>query len=132
MPRDISIATKDSDGVTKGQLLFRLNNKGKFDLYLSDTNRDYYEQKIMIELRFFRGEWFLDTTKGIPYFQEIFIKGVNQADVDSIFKAAILSVSGISSLLSYESEKIIGTREYQISFVVKTIDNEIIDYSVRL
>ena len=44
-----------------------------FDLQLVE-GRDQIAQNLMIRLRFILGEWFLDITAGIPYYDDFFIK----------------------------------------------------------
>ena len=53
-------------------------------------------------LKTFFGEWFLDTTLGIPYFDEIFEKGQNVNDIDAIFINEILATPGIIRLLEFD------------------------------
>lgn len=57
-------------------------------------------------LRMFQGEWFLDTSKGVPYLQEVLTKGVKTDRLRNIFREALLSVQGIAEVtelrLSYE------------------------------
>ena len=60
-------------------------------------------QKIKIHLNSFYGEWFLDSTYGVPYFQSIFARKLTKSNIDSIFKNQILSVNGVKEILSYSS-----------------------------
>jgi hypothetical protein len=59
-------------------------------------------QSISNRLQFWQGEWFLDTRQGMPYFQQIFAKGVNQALIKSIFRNAILTTPGVVSVLNVD------------------------------
>jgi hypothetical protein len=52
-------------------------------------------QQVMLRLGFFRGEWFLDEDRGVPWYEEILIKSPNLIRIREIFREAILSVSGI-------------------------------------
>lgn len=61
-------------------------------------------QSLVINLLTYQGEWFLDLTEGIPYFQQILIKGVTQSFVDSIIKQAIRISPFITSIVSFRSE----------------------------
>ena len=87
---------------------------------------DYYRQKVKIVLLFFFGEWFLDTTKGIKYFEEVFIKNPNFTLVDNLFKIAILEIDGITELLEYDSVFDGINRKYTITFKVQTDAGELI------
>ena len=57
-------------------------------------------QGVSNRLQFWQGEWFLDTRQGMPYFTQIFQKGVNQTLIQSIFYNAIASSPGILSVVS--------------------------------
>lgn len=73
-------------------LAFRNN-----DLMLID-NAERIAQQIKITLQYWYEEWFLDTTKGIPYLQYICIKNPNLQHIRQIFREAILSVDGVDSV----------------------------------
>ena len=47
-------------------------------------------QRLKIMLQTFLGEWFLDPTIGIDYFNQIFGKGRKLSAIDLIFQSAIL------------------------------------------
>lgn len=55
-------------------------------------------QNLRIRLRFFLGEWFLDTRLGVPYFQKLLGQKLNKAAVQSIFRKAILGTSGVKKV----------------------------------
>lgn len=59
-------------------------------------------QAIQSRLRLFLGEWFLDTRRGIDYFNQILIKQPNRATVESTLKREILQVRGVEALESFE------------------------------
>lgn len=56
------------------------------------------KQLLRQRLGLFLGEWFLDSSKGIPYFQSIFIKGAQLPILDALFKQVILETPGIVEL----------------------------------
>ena len=58
------------------------------------------QQAVTIALEFFLGEWFLDQSVGVPWFQDIFIKNPNSAAIQAIIRTAILAVDGITSVSS--------------------------------
>ena len=92
-------------------------------------------QSIRTRLMFFRGEWFLDTQSGIPYFEEVFTKPANLANIESIFKSEILNTPNVSKLnefsMSYEGG---ASRVLTISFSAETsfgtISNEKVTINV--
>ena len=90
-------------------------------------------QHVRSKLLTYRGEYFLDNTIGVPYFEEIFVKPVNLANVESIFKTVILSDPEIAQLLEFNLDYEGGSeRLLKISFRAKTIYDDIIDNEVTL
>jgi hypothetical protein len=63
-------------------------------------------QNVRSRLQFYMAEWFLDLQAGTPYFQEIFIRPANLANIESIFKSRILDTPDVQRLtefaMSYE------------------------------
>lgn len=83
------------------------------------TGPAYTRQAIDIRLGFFLGEWFLDVTKGIPYFERIFVKQKDaKAKIDAIFKDAILGTPTVNSFLAFTSTLI--NRAYRCDWKVDT------------
>jgi hypothetical protein len=73
------------------------------DLMLID-NAERVAQQILITLRFWYGEWFLNTAEGVPYLEYILVKNPNLAHVRQVFTEAIESVPGVVSLDSMDFE----------------------------
>jgi hypothetical protein len=71
------------------------------DLMLID-NAERVAQQIAITLRFWYGEWFLDTTDGTPYLEHILVKSPNIAHIRQILAERIKSVEGVRSLISMD------------------------------
>lgn len=67
------------------------------DLILID-NAERVAQQIKITLLLFKGEWFLNTAAGMPYFEEILVKNPNLAHVKQKIYKAIMSVLGVTSV----------------------------------
>lgn len=76
-------------------------------------------QRLFIRLRTFRGEWFFNTTYGVPYFQRVFTK-TSKSSVDAIFQAQILSENGVKRITEFSSTLDAATRKYSLSFRVST------------
>lgn len=64
---------------------------GMIDLLLI-SNAEGVAQEIKMSLLFFYQEWFLDTTKGVPYLTDIFIKNPDLSTIRSILTATIAAV----------------------------------------
>ena len=71
------------------------------DLILTD-GAERIAQQILITLRFWYGEWFLDTEDGTPYLEYILVKNPNIFHIKQILRERILSVEGVSNLESLE------------------------------
>lgn len=52
-------------------------------------------QHLLIRLRTFLGEWFLDQRQGVPYFRDILVKNPSAALVNSIFRRVLLGTPGV-------------------------------------
>lgn len=85
------------------------------DLVLVDST-EAIKQDVLQRLRFFRGEWFLDNTIGIPYYQQILVKNPSQEKIDALFIATILGTPGIIQLNQYAFRSVAQTRELFVTF----------------
>ena len=83
---------------------------------------DVVGQRLLILLRTFKGEWFLDTEYGIPYFQSILGMKSSKSAVDLIFQKAILAENGVRELTFFESTFV--NRQYSMTFRVKVTTGE--------
>ena len=115
--------------VTENNDLKIQNNNFVFSETYSDQE---VEQRLMQNLQFFLGEWFLNTALGIPYLQLVFIKGVSPLLIESAFKRAILDTDGVSSLSEFSPiEYDIPTRAITLNFVIKTVNNNLLPVRFR-
>jgi len=80
-------------------------------------------QRLFIRLRTFKGEWFFNTTYGVPYFQRVFRK-TNKAAVDAIFQDQILSENGVKRITQFSSTLDVANRKYSLNFRVLTTDGQ--------
>jgi len=90
-----------------------------FDLSIVD-GLDCLRQKLQIRLQFFYGEWYLDTTQGVKYFDEIFIKNPTLARVQSILKAVITDTPEVKELLDMQCALDNTQRQLSVTFTVST------------
>lgn len=104
----------------------------KGDLILtSDANpsgTNPVQQNILQRMSFFLAEWFLDNTKGLPWFQRIFVKGAKQSDIDALLSNVIMGTPGVQTLQSYSFKPNSAKRNCQVTFVAQTVSGKI-DYS---
>ena len=82
-------------------------------------------QKVKTKLLFYQGEWFLDITVGVPYFQQVFVKPALIGTIESLIKSQIINTDGVSKLTSFSSNFDKSTRKMSVSFSALTIYGEI-------
>jgi len=68
-------------------------------LFMID-NAERVAQQIVIALRFWYGEWFLDITDGTPYSEYILVKNPNMSHIRQILTERIQSVEGVVAVQS--------------------------------
>jgi hypothetical protein len=103
----------------------RLDSNGDYTFgqskqnFLSDINA--VAQAILTRLRLLKGEWWEDTTEGLPLFQQILgTRGTNKKVVDSLIRSRILDTTGVSGIETYESTFDGETRAYTFTATVNT------------
>lgn len=78
------------------------------DLYLDATNNlalatlakavgEHVRQRLMT----YSGEWFLDTTAGVPWLEQIMGRGYDPALAEAVVKAEILDTDGVREITSF-------------------------------
>jgi hypothetical protein len=91
------------------------------DFRLTD-NSDITLQKLKQTLKTIRGEWQLDQSLGLPYFDEILVKNPFLDRIKSIFIKAIQSVEEVVSITSLDVSVNDTTRTLNVNFEV--VDNK--------
>lgn len=86
------------------------------------TTSENLAQRLRIRLQTFKGEWFLDGTIGIDYFNQIAGKNRSKAAVDAIIQAEILKENEVLQITAYSSVVDKTTRKITIQFTVRTVD----------
>ena len=89
------------------------------DLMVID-NAERVAQQIAIHLRFFNGEWFLNTSEGVPYFEYILVKNPNLNHIRQVLREAIEKVSDVIKInyISLNYDRI--NRILYVGYEVKT------------
>lgn len=88
-------------------------------------------QRIKVTLLTFLGEWFIDTTIGIPYLEQVLVKPADKTKIENIFRKKILSVSGVKKVQSVDTLINRSERVLEVKFVVETSETVVRD-SVKI
>lgn len=110
---DLSLGTNFSD------LVFT-----NFNLSINDEPQAV-AQRIAVRLRIFLGEWFLDTTYGIPYYQSILVKAPDLNAIRTILRTQISTVPNVLSIDEFDFEYNTTTRTLIVNFTVTTTSGQV-------
>lgn len=76
-------------------------------------------QAVQIALQFFQGEWFLDVSAGLPWWQQVLVKNPNPNQVQGVIRSAILAVPGVQGIqalaINYDPQQ----RTLAVSFALQ-------------
>ena len=105
--------------------------KGK--MMLTPTNLDYYMQKIRACLSFQLGEYFTDSTIGLPYIPDFSTSKTEHRNILlSSIQKKINELDFVKKLLTFNSDYDSINRRLDVRFTALTIDNIEIAYSDSL
>lgn len=79
-------------------------------------------QRLLILLQTWQEEWFLDTTYGIPYWQNILGKKTSKSAVDLILQEKVLAENGVKEITYFSSTLV--NRQYSAQFKVRVVTGE--------
>lgn len=87
---------------------------------------DAIRQDVSTRLQFFKGEWFLDTRIGVPYYQSILIKNPNFTQVRFLLQQTVTTTPGVNTIdrfdMSFDSTK----RSLSVDFSASTTEGQLI------
>jgi hypothetical protein len=89
----------------------------EFDLRLT-TDSEIVEQRIRQALLTFKGEWFLNTQLGIPYYESILEEKNSLQAIKAILVDAIKKVEGVKELTKFEIKYDNDSRALAVNFNV--------------
>lgn len=92
--------------------------------YTTQPDVKTVSQRLKIRLLTFRGEWFLDTEYGVPYW-EILGHKIPKSRVDRIIQQEILKERGVKGIVSFTSTFV--NRAYSASFKVRVTSGQVTD-----
>ena len=108
MPHDLAM------NMATGDLVLRDG-----DVLLID-NAERVAQQILITLRFWLGEWFLDTKDGIPYLEYVLVKSPNLLHIRQIFTEAMEKVDGVKRVEEMNLAFDVKNRSLRVDYEVST------------
>lgn len=89
------------------------------DLLLAD-GAQRVAQQIKVTLLAFMGEWFLDTSFGVPYLEEILVKNPRWSVINAVLRAAILAVPGVRRITTLRLDFDRARRALNVTFEAET------------
>ena len=89
------------------------------DVLLID-NAERVAQQILITLRFWLGEWFLDAKDGIPYLEYVLVKSPNLLHIRQIFMEAMEKVDGVKRVEEMNLVFDVKNRSLHVDYEVST------------
>ncbi len=103
------------------------------DLAFSGALDEYTAQKIEKKLSFLLGEWYLNTTVGVPYLAQnnndrddntknMFVKNPNIPWINSQFIQQLNDISTIKSVLAFSTSLDTNIRKFTVQYTVLLID----------
>ena len=75
-------------------------------------------QAVLTALRLIQGEWFLDTSAGVPYSTQV-LGNVRKAEADQTMQQAMLGVQGVTEIVSYSSD--VTARKFSLTATLNTL-----------
>lgn len=98
----------------------KLDAFGDLDIGADDlqliSGPEAVSQHLRIRLRLFKGEWFLDTRIGVPYFQRLLGAKTSGAAVKALFRKAILGTPGVKGVTALAIDYDNPTRRLTVRF----------------
>jgi hypothetical protein len=77
------------------------------------------EQAVRQRLGLWQGNWFLDTSAGVPYLQQVFVKGTTLGAIRAILLAEVAGTVGIETIDSFTVEPL-ANRGLDVTFTATT------------
>ncbi len=105
----------------------KINDNG--DLQLTESIR----QSVQIRLRWFFAEWRFAPERGVPWFEDVFIKNPNDARIRQVIQEECMQVEGVLNAKNIKISNNITTRVAVISLIIvttETIYNEEVSINI--
>ena len=100
--------------------------KGR-QLRFTETRLEYLQQKVRSVLSIFLGEWYLDTSLGLPYIPATDGKIAHRSILESRAQTKIMAINGIRKLNSFTTEYDPRERTFSIRFIAETDAGDLLE-----
>lgn len=87
---------------------------------------DAIAQRLRGRLTLWAGEWFADTSVGVPFLSFLGVKGAASV-AESTLRRAILTCPGVATLETFTMTVEAATRSAVIAFRARTVDGDVIE-----
>lgn len=84
-------------------------------------------QNINTRLKFFLGEWFLNTADGTDWFGKVLGKGSPEASRESVIRRRILLAPAVAGMTAFSTDTAIATRQFSVNASVVSKSGESAD-----
>lgn len=112
------------NGIISAMLDIALSSDHDIDVSALDlrlvSDAEQVRQQLLIKLKLWRGEWFLDTEFGTPYLQSILGKQLTLSGAIAALRKSILEVEGVRQIVSFNYKFSNATRLLQVEFTADT------------
>ena len=101
-----------------------------FDFEVTTNEVDFVVEKAKLMFRFVLGEYWLDITKGIPFFSaenSFFEKAVDLSSIEAILKEKLKEIEYVKEITSFEMELDNRERKIKIAWTVTTTSGETVE-----
>lgn len=85
------------------------------------------KQQIKVTLKTWLGEYFLDTTFGVPYLESILVKSPSRTEIEAVLRNRINDVPGVTRVTSMQLDIDRERRQLQVAFKAATDEGLIAD-----
>lgn len=92
--------------------------------FLTGYTAEEVAQNVLTRLKFFLGEWFLDTTDGTDWFGSVLGKGSVLASRESVIRQRILLAPGCAGMTAFSLTTDIATRELAVTASIVSASGE--------
>jgi hypothetical protein len=97
-----------------------------FGFTMTSSIIDWVVQKLRVKLRTFLGEWYLDTTRGLPYFK-VLEKNPNTKILEAAIKQSILEEEEVQEITQFSMTYDNSKRTLKPNFSVRVSTGETVE-----